>query len=233
MQQLLSTPARQAAAWAGLGILGLLLGAAGVLVFMGGEDDPPSLGGAEGPTISASATSTHAAASASPAATVTVAPSATVATATTSPRATTAPLAQQPTQGSSSDEPQATPTPPPEPDPTATPEVMPTIVVAGGAYCPTISSSAPPNSVIGLFTVGGQPAPAGTTVGLAFDGVPGPSTITAAAGGYRVDYGAAGAACANRVGAAISVLYNGASYPTGHVIGEGKGPLVRFDLALP
>ena len=105
--------------------------------------------------------------------------------------------------------------------------------MAGGPYCDAISSNSPPNSVIGLFHSGGQPVPAGATVGLEFDGVPGPTAMTAAAGGYRVDYGAAGAECANRVGAAISVVYNGEAYPTGHVVGDTPGGPARFDLDIP
>ena len=66
-----------------------------------------------------------------------------------------------------------------------------------------------------------------------FDGVAGPSATTAAAGGYRVDYGAAGSDCANRVGAAISVVYGGVAYPTGHTVGDSPGGPVRADIAAP
>lgn len=65
--------------------------------------------------------------------------------------------------------------------------------------------------------------PAGASVSLAFDGVVGPTQATTAAGGYRVDYGAAGSECANRVGAAISVVYNGTFYSTGHTVGDNPG----------
>ena len=65
---------------------------------------------------------------------------------------------------------------------------------------------------------------------LAFDGLIGPTQTTAAAGGYRVDYGAAGSDCANRVGAVISVVYNGTFYATGHTVGDSPGGPVRFDI---
>lgn len=106
--------------------------------------------------------------------------------------------------------------------------------MAGGLYCPNVSAgTSPPNSVIGVFTIGGSDAPAGATVSLAFDGVVGPSRATTAAGGYRVDYGAAGSDCANRVGAAIAVVYNGVLYSTGHTVGDSPGGPVVFTLAVP
>jgi len=87
--------------------------------------------------------------------------------------------------------------------------------------------------VIGIFTIGGAPAPAGSPVSLAFDGVIGPTRLTAAAGGYRVDYFAGPENCANRVGASISVVYNGAFYPTGQVVGGSPGAPVNMTLAIP
>jgi hypothetical protein len=106
--------------------------------------------------------------------------------------------------------------------------------VAGGPYCPNISAGTqPPNSVIGVFTIGGSDAPAGSVVGLAFDGVVGPTRTSTAAGGYRVDYGAAGSECANRVGASIAVVYDGVLYPTGHTVGDSPGGPVVFALAVP
>src|SRR5690606_23750615 len=118
-----------------------------------------------------------------------------------------------------------------EPEPTPVPEPTAPPVVAGGDYCPNNNSSSPPNSVIGIFTIGGAPAPAGTAVSLAFDGVIGPTRLTSAAGGYRVDYFAGPEACANRVGASISVVYNGAYYPTGHAVGDSPGVPVNVTLA--
>jgi hypothetical protein len=91
---------------------------------------------------------------------------------------------------------------------------------------------APPNAVIGTLTIAGAAAPAGTVVSLAFDGVAGPPKATREAGGYRVDYGAGGADCANRVGAAISVIVNGQAFPTGSAVGQVENPLL-FHIAVP
>ena len=66
---------------------------------------------------------------------------------------------------------------------------------------------------------------------LAFDGVPGPNQATRAVGGYRVDWAAGGADCANKVGAAITVIVNGKSFAAGKV-GSGE-PAVRVDIAVP
>lgn len=96
----------------------------------------------------------------------------------------------------------------PAPDPTYCPGNT------GGGAPPT-----PPNSVFGLLSINGQPAPAGTIVQLVFDGKLGPAARTAEAGGYRVDYAGGHSACANKVGAEISVLVNGQLYPTGKTIG--------------
>jgi hypothetical protein len=82
------------------------------------------------------------------------------------------------------------------------------------------------------LTIGGAAAPAGTAVSLAFDGVVGPSRSTTAAGGYRVDYSAAGSDCANRVGATISVIVNGQAFSTGAAVGDGANPLV-FNIDAP
>ncbi|MGH2632993.1 MAG: hypothetical protein ACRDG3_06245 [Tepidiformaceae bacterium] len=69
---------------------------------------------------------------------------------------------------------------------------------------------------------------------LAFDGVPGPTGNSGtAAGGYHIDYAAAGNSCANRVGAAITVIYNGVAYPTGHVVGDAPGAPVIANIAAP
>jgi hypothetical protein len=85
-----------------------------------------------------------------------------------------------------------------------------------------------------LLTVGGAPAPAGTIVSLAFDGVIGPSQETTAAGGYKVYWTPGGEACANRVGAIISVLVNGQSFTSPYAVGStGGNPLIRFDVAAP
>lgn len=115
-----------------------------------------------------------------------------------------------------------------EPVPTATPEPAAPVAAAGGDYCPSSDNSFPPSSVFGLFRIGGVDVPAGATVSLAFDGVIGPSRTTTDAGGYRVDFNAAPENCANRVGASISVVYNGVSYATGLTV--GGGPALRADV---
>jgi hypothetical protein len=75
----------------------------------------------------------------------------------------------------------------------------------------------------------GTDVPAGTDAMVAFDGVPGPTRATAAAGGYRVDYGVATTGdCANRNGAKISVIINGVAYDTGTTVGAAIA--FRFDI---
>jgi hypothetical protein len=211
LQSFFSTPARQAMGWTGLGILGIVFAALGVWFL---TDD-----GGKG-TVTASEDRT-------PAATTTATRSATATPAATrTPGATATSLPRQTGGGGAANPPQQQ-----APEPTATPTPTAAAAVAGGEYCPNVSSSMPPNSVFGLFTIGGAPAPAGTEVGLAFDGVVGPVRATAEAGGYRVDYNASIDTCANRVGAAISIYHNGVLYPTGQVV--GGGPAFRFDLAVP
>jgi hypothetical protein len=104
------------------------------------------------------------------------------------------------------------------------------VPAANRPFCGAVNSSAPPSSVIGLLTIGGAAAPAGTVVTLTFDGVPGPTATTTAAGGYRVDFPGANDECANRPGAAIAVVVNGQSFPTGAVVGS---TVVRKDIAVP
>ena len=227
-----STPARQAIGWALLGVAGIAMAAGGVwyLTDDGGSGANVADAGADAsPTASPTATAT-------PTRTAAPSPSATASPTPTqtpepSPTATQRPAANantNPGTGSGGAGTGATaPEPTPVPEPTAPP------VVAGGDYCPNNNSSSPPNSVIGIFTIGGAPAPAGTAVSLAFDGVIGPTRLTSAAGGYRVDYFAGPEACANRVGASISVVYNGAYYPTGHAVGDSPGVPVNMTLAIP
>ena len=227
-----STPARQAIGWALLGVAGIAMAAGGVwyLTDDGGSGANVADAGADAsPTASPTATATPArTAAASPSATASPTPTQTP---EPSPTATQRPAANANTDpgtgsggaGTGAAEPEPTPVP----EPTAPP------VVAGGDYCPNNNSSSPPNSVIGIFTIGGAPAPAGTAVSLAFDGVIGPTRLTSAAGGYRVDYFAGPEACANRVGASISVVYNGAYYPTGHAVGDSPGVPVNVTLAIP
>ncbi len=225
LQSFFNTPARQAMGWTGLGIVGIVFAAIGVWLLTG-DSEKGAVTASEDRTPTATATATRSAtatatATRTPGATATPSPSASptaTATATSVPRQTGG------GGGASNPAPQAQ-------EPAATPTATPPPVVAGGEYCPNISSSMPPNSVFGLFTIGGAPAPAGTEVGLAFDGVVGPIRSTVEAGGYRVDYNASIDTCANRVGAAISIYHNGVLYPTGQVV--GGGPAFRFDLAVP
>jgi hypothetical protein len=224
LQAFFSTPARQALGWTALGILGILMAAGGVW-FLTDDGGSPKLADASDATLSPTATATATrTATALPTQTAT-------ATATPSPSPTaTATATSRPFTGDSSgssgggnddgaSEPTATPTLPP--------------IVAAGDYCSNDSSSSPPNSVIGIFTIGGAPAPAGSAVSLAFDGVIGPARLTTAAGGYRVDYFAGPEACANRVGASIAVVYGGQFYPTGHTVGDSPGAPVVVTVAAP
>jgi hypothetical protein len=120
----------------------------------------------------------------------------------------------------------------PTPEPTAPP------VVAGGPYCPSVSQTATPTRVLGAVTIGGVPAPPGTVVTLAFDGVAGPAeevTIANGVAGFSIDFNAAQGECANRVGAAIGAYVNGQLIASGRAVGDGSGSggFVRFDIALP
>ncbi len=107
----------------------------------------------------------------------------------------------------------------------------------GDGYCPGDSSS-PPNSVIGLLNIAGQPAPAGTLVTLTFNGLPGPSALTQAAGGYRVDFvpqpNPRDPPCINDGASTLGVLVNGVHKPLGITAKEAAAGLVhRSDIDLP
>jgi hypothetical protein len=106
---------------------------------------------------------------------------------------------------------------------------------ADAAYCPGAGGgTAPPNSVIGALTVGGQPALPGTLVQLVLDGKAGPAARVRNAGGYRIDYSAGGAACSNRVGAPISIFVHGQEVSSNVRVGdEAANPFLRFDINLP
>jgi hypothetical protein len=125
----------------------------------------------------------------------------------------------------------------PNPAPTPSRPVPPP---PGPGYCGPSGQGAPipPNAVFGKLSIGGVPAPAGTLVTLAFDGQPGPSAYTAAAGGYRVDYAAGGAGhdppCINQVGTEIGLLVGGALVSSGRTVGDPEtGLALRFDVAIP
>lgn len=108
----------------------------------------------------------------------------------------------------------------------------------GAGYCgppPTVPS--PPNAVFGLLAIGGVQAPAETLVTLTFNGLPGPSEYTIAAGGYRVYYAAGGQGheprCINEVGTEMGLLINGVQINTGVKVGdETANPGLRFDISL-
>ena len=228
-------PGRQALAWAALGIFGIALAAAGLWLYTdrnGGKSSQARSqavststprGDAGGSQVSGATLPVSPTPGASPSPTETASPSPS-ATATPTQNPTT--QREQTTGGGG-----AAPTAPPAPTPT--PTQAPPVATAGGPYCDTISATSPPSSVIGIFTIGGSPAPAGTSVSLAFDGLVGPTAQTSAAGGYRVDYGTGGSDCANRVGAAISVVVNGRFYPTGHTVGDSPGTPVNQRVDAP
>jgi hypothetical protein len=112
----------------------------------------------------------------------------------------------------------------------------PTLPPADAAYCGPSggAGSTPPNSVIGLITIGGQPAPVNTIVQLVFAGKVGPADYVKQAGGYRVDYAGGPQGCANQVGAPIAVFVNGQVFNTNVKVGdEAANPLLRFDIAVP
>lgn len=116
-------------------------------------------------------------------------------------------------------------------------------VFAGGdlpapdpSYCALTGGTQQPSAVFGLVTIGGAPAPASAIVQLAFDGKAGPAErVTAGAGssGYSLIFDTGGAGCANRAGAAVSVLVNGRAFPTGLTVGDDRLIAYRFDVAVP
>jgi hypothetical protein len=216
------SPQRQAIGWAAIGILGLALLGGGMALVLGGggggsqRADPDS-----GRTLAATQIGSQATATNSPSSS----PSASPSPEATSPSIT--PVAPQP-QGGGGGGTSNPPTPQPTPVPTATP-------APSGKYCPSDGgSSAPPNAVFGLVTIGGAAAPAGTVLALAFDGVPGPTaTVTVEDGkaGYRMLYAGGGGDCANKVGAAMSLIVNGQAFSTGGLVGGGVA--LRFDVVVP
>ena len=182
-------PVRQAYVWAAVGVLGLAFAAAGISLLTRDDDDNSSRSGTDrrDPTGAA----------ASPTSTVvptpTLSPSPEVKTPTSSPSSsaseTASPTAiatatsqsqQNPNTGAS----QATAVPPP-PTPVPPTPVPTSLPAASRSFCNTTSSSAPPFSLFGLLTIGGQPGPAGTIVTATFDGVPGPTVATTAAASTR------------------------------------------------
>jgi hypothetical protein len=121
------------------------------------------------------------------------------------------------------------------PRPTAPPPPPP-----GPGYCEPAGDGppSPPNAIFGLFTIGGEQAPAGTLVTLTFDGKPGPSAYTEAAGGYRVFYAAGGQGheppCINIVGSMMGMTTGGQHLESGAAVGDVQTRLAfRFDVAVP
>ena len=109
---------------------------------------------------------------------------------------------------------------------------------ADPSYCPGNTGSnappSPPNSVLGLLTINGAQAPAGTIVQLTFDGKVGPAARTREAGGYRIDFAGGRAGCANQVGSAMGVRITGQVYDSGVKVGDPEmNPFLRFDIAIP
>lgn len=106
----------------------------------------------------------------------------------------------------------------------------------GPGYCgPSAGIPSPPNAILGLLTVAFLAAPAETLVTLTFDGLPGPSEYTLAAGGYRVFYAAGGQGqdppCINGVGTELGLLINGVHIRTGVKVGdEAARRGLRFDV---
>jgi hypothetical protein len=216
-----STPGRQAAAWATLGIAGMLFAAAGFLLLLdgGGSSPRPVDRGLEAPapthtptagvTATPTATPTMAAPSPSPSPTGTA-----TATATATTPATGGPTAT-PTQA-----PQATATPTQTSGP-------------GGPYCNNLTSN-PTGMLAGALTIGGVDAPPGTVVTPLFDGIAGPAHTTTEAGAYQVYWRGGHSECANRVGASVSVSVEGQVFHSGVTIDADGGPqLTRFDIAVP
>ncbi len=110
----------------------------------------------------------------------------------------------------------------------------------GPGYCEPTGDAppTPPNAIFGTFTIGGAPAPPGTLVTLTFDGKPGPSAYTEAAGGYRVFYAAGGQGheppCINVVGSMMGLTTGGLHIESGSAVGDVETRLVfPFDVAFP
>lgn len=221
LSEFFATPTGQAAGWSAVGVLGLLFALGGLLLFLGGGDDggkKERAGDDASPTaVTATATNT---ATPTPSPTATPTPTETP---TPTPTPTATPIRNQSgstSGGSGAPAPTAEPTPPPP--------------AAGGPFCDNSSSTAPPTRIFGLLTIGGGPAPVGTLVQMAFDGVVGPGKTTVAPGGYHIDWYAGGEGCANRFGAAISIVVNGKSFATSHTVGSSGGmPFIQVDVAIP
>lgn len=126
-------------------------------------------------------------------------------------------------------------------DSAAPPTEKPTPFPPGPGYCLPSSDGAaapyPPNAIFGLLTIGGVNAPVGTMVTLTFGGLPGLTTLTTSAGGYRFNYAGGGQGhdppCINEVGRELGVLVNGVLKSSGYSVGPSAGLALRFDVAIP
>lgn len=211
-------PRHAAYGYAGIGIAGLLLAAAGLWLILGSGDSSDTRAEPDAtPTATATATRRTATPTRTPRPTAT-------ATQTPTPTATPTPttaVERLSGGGGGSSAPAAA-------TPTATPAV-----VAAGEYCDNIGATAPPSTIYGFLTIGGAPAPPGTTVTLLFDGAAGPSTTLVEAGGYSIRFSGGGADCANNPGAAIAVAVNGSVFASPYTVASSDSGGIRFDVAVP
>lgn len=201
-----ATPRRQALGWTALGVTGFLAALAGVIVFTGGNgDDSTPLAAEQTPTSTPASTS-------GPAASRTPRPPRAASPGVTAAQSVTPTVPRLPVQSTVVDPATATPASATAPPPTA----EPTVEFVARDYCPGASGTFPPVPVAG-FLYGATP---GASVTLLFDGNAGVSSVILDDSSYVLRYDIGGSACANRVGAAVSVLYGGAAYSTGHVVGD-------------
>jgi len=212
--------------WAAMGALGLAFAAIGVALM---TQPASSTRSSARPEATPAAVTTEAPSPAVSAPVLTLDPTATAtATAEASPSPTPSPVPTQRSIATAQPQAQATPTPEPTLAPPPTPTSVP---VAVGTYCDRKSSGgAPDGRVAGALILNGQPAPVGTNVSLAFNGVMGPSRVTDAAGQYRVDFYIGGSQCANGPGSSITVVVNGKSYSTGRTM-PASGTLIGYSIA--
>ena len=104
------------------------------------------------------------------------------------------------------------------------------------SYCAVTGGTQQPSAVFGLVTIGGLPAPASTVVQLSFDGKAGPAervTVDSRGSGYSLIFDNGGPGCANRVGAAVSLLVNGQAVSTGKLVGDIAFDGYLFNIAIP
>ncbi len=213
--------------WAAMGALGLAFAAVGVaLMTQPANSARTAARPASTPVAQSSAEPPASPAVSAPV--LTLDPTATP-TAEVSPSPTPTPVPTQ--RGVATAQPQSQATPTPEPTLAPPPPTPTSVPVAVGTYCDRKSSGgAPDGRVAGALILNGQPAPVGTNVSLAFNGVVGPSRVTDTAGQYRVDFFIGGSQCANGPGSSIAVVVNGKSYSTGRTM-PTSGTLIGYSIA--